>query len=379
MMKIAFSLLVLLSFICHAEDAAVKREEIWKKIEPLFTVPAEFKDKLAPHRSLLKFDDGTEVKTADDWKKRRGEILTYWHKMLGPWPAIIEKPKIEFLEKESLPEFTRHKVKVEVAPGRTANGYLLIPPGKGPFPALVDVFYYAEDGAGVTKNKEYYHDFGAEMARRGFVSLCIGLQPTIDKDDIFYPDRTAATLQPLSYLAYVSGNCRRALAAMSEVDPKRIAIAGHSYGGRWSMFSAALNEEFAAVVISDPGIVFDEPRPNVNYWEPWYLGYEPGKPFRKRGVLTTDAPRVGPYKQIVTDGHDLHELHALIAPRPCFISGGSEDYSARWMSLNHTIAVNKMLGFENRIGMSNRPGHNQTKESREQYALFLEYFLKYAP
>src|SRR5207244_9342553 len=106
-------LILLATSYCFAEDNAAKREEIWKKIEPLFTVPAEFKDKLAPHRSLLKFDDGTEVKTADDWKKRRAEILAYWHKMLGPWPAAIEKPKIEFLEKESLPEFTRHKVKVE--------------------------------------------------------------------------------------------------------------------------------------------------------------------------------------------------------------------------------------------------------------------------
>ena len=33
-------------------------------------------------------------------------------------------------------------------------------------------------------------------------------------------------------------------------------------------------EKFAAVAVSDPGIVFDETRSNVNYWEPWYLGFD---------------------------------------------------------------------------------------------------------
>ena len=31
-----------------------------------------------------------------------------------------------------------------------------------------------------------------------------------------------------------------------------------------------------AAAWSDGGIVWDEARPNVNYWEPWYLGLEPG-------------------------------------------------------------------------------------------------------
>jgi dienelactone hydrolase len=374
---ICFCLVVTASTI-HAEDSA-QRAEVWKKIESLFSPLDEFKGKLAPHRPLLKFEDGSPVNNAADWQKRRQELLAYWHKMLGPWPAAINKPRVEYLEKESLPEFTRHKVKIEVAPERTTIAYLLVPPGKGPFPAVLDVFYTPEGGAGVPTGKEIYHDFGATMARRGFVALCVGLEPVKTKTDIYFPNVDAATLQPLSYLAYVSGNCRKMLAALPEVDPKRIGVVGHSYGGKWSLFSGALNEEFAAVAISDPGIVFDEPRSNVNYWEPWYLGYETGKPFRKRGILSEEFPRVGPYKQIVADGRDLHELHALIAPRPFFVSAGAEDPPSRWMSLNHSIAVNKLLGVENRVGMSNRPAHSQNRESREQIALFFEYFLKHAP
>ena len=84
------------------------------------------------------------------------------------------------------------------------------------------------------------------------------------------------------------------------------------------------------------GIVFDETRSNVNYWEPWYLGWEPGRT-RKRGVITPESPRTGAYKRLVESGHDLHELHALMAPRPFLVSGGSEDPPQRWAALNHAV------------------------------------------
>ena len=75
--------------------------------------------------------------------------------------------------------------------------------------------------------------------------------------------------------AYAAANCHTALAQMPEVDPARIGIIGLSYGGKWAMFASCLYDKFACAVWSDPGIVFDEQRPNVNYWEPWYLGYDP--------------------------------------------------------------------------------------------------------
>ena len=125
----------------------------------------------------------------------------------------------------------------------------------------------------------------------------------------------------------------------------------------------------------DGGIVFDESRPNVNYWEPWYLGQAPGFK-RTAGVPTKENPRTGAYKEFVEKGHDLHELHALMAPRPFLVSGGSEDPPARWQALNHTVAVNRLLGYTNRVAMTNRKGHTPTAESNEQIYLFFERFLK---
>ena len=186
-------------------------------------------------------------------------------------------------------------------------------------------------------------------------------------------------MQPLSYLAYVAANAHTMLSQREDVDPARIGVVGHSYGGKWSMFAGALYEKFAAVVVSDPGVVFDEARPNVNYWEPWYLGYAPGPVLRPRGPLSGEHGRVGPYKTMIETKTDLHELHALICPRPFLVSGGAEDQPERWKALNHALAVNKLLGVEGRVGMSNRPEHKISPEASEQIAAFFVSFLGRKP
>jgi len=57
------------------------------------------------------------------------------------------------------------------------------------------------------------------------------------------------------------------------------------------------------------------------------------------------------------------------------VSGGSEDPPERWKAFNHTVAVNRLLGYENRVAMTNRKGHSPTEESNEVLCLFFEYFL----
>lgn len=358
-----------LPFLLAFPLAAGAEEPLPKSLAPYFTPPAEFAGKYGDYKSPLRFTDGAEVKTADDWKRRRQEILRTWHGLMGPWPEPIEKPKIETLDAQRRDNFTQHHIRIEVAPGKTTeDAYLLVPDGKGPFPAVVVVFYDAATGVGL--GKKNLRDFALQLAKRGFVALSLSSAP-----ETYYPTKETCKLQPLSYDAYIASNCRRALANRPDVDPKRIGIVGHSYGGKWAMFASCLDEGFAAAAWSDPGIVFDESRPNVNYWEPWYLGFEPGV-MRKRGVPTEANPRTGPYQQMMEKGMDLHELHALMAPRPSLVSGGSEDPPSRWIPLNHTVAVNKLLGYKHRVGMTNRKTHDPTEESNERLYEFFEHFLK---
>ena len=120
-------------------------------------------------------------------------------------------------------------------------------------------------------------------------------------------------------------------------------------------------------------------RANVNYWERWYLGFEPGQKDRQPGIPNAENPRTGAYKKMIEEGHDLQELHALMAPRPFLVSGGAEDRPERWKALNHAIAVNNFLGAKNRVAMTNRKTHAPTEESNEQIYLFFEHFLKPDP
>ena len=358
----------LLLFLAIVAPTAAEDNSPWTSLQGFFAPPAEFAGQFGNYRSPLKFYDGAPVKDAADWARRRQEILARWHGLLGPWPELIERPRLERGESVRRDNFMQHRIRIEVSPGQMLDGYLLTPDGTGPFPAVVVPYYDPETSVGL---KGELRDFASQLARRGFVALAIGSPG----GDARKPDLGVARCQPLSFLGYIAANCHSALVALPEVDAKRIGIVGHSYGGKWALFGSCLYDKFACAAWSDPGIVFDEARGSVNYWEPWYLGLEAGRT-RKPGLVSPESPRTGPYAKLIEQGLDLHELHALMAPRPFLVSGGSEDFPARWVPLNHAVAVNELLGETNRVAMTNRPAHAPTIESNAQIYAFFEHFLR---
>lgn len=346
-------------------------------LRPHLHPPAEFEGKRGAYRSPLIFDDGARVTTATDWPRRRDEIVKYWHGAMGAWPPLLEKPGFKLIRGERGDGFARRRMSLEAAPGQFQEGWLLVPDGKGPFPAVLVVYYEPETSAGLTAGEKGAHrDYGLQLVRAGFVTLSIGSPG----GNAWKPDLGKAICQPLSFHAYVAANAWTAMASLPEVDAKRIGVAGHSYGGKWALFAAALWDKFAAVAISDPGIVWDESRSNVNYWEPWYLGQDAAlKEQRKPGVPSERNPRTGPYARLVAGGRDLTDLHALICPRPFLVSGGSEDPPERWTALNHARDVNALLGTGDRIAMTNRREHTPDEMANAVVRSFFEHFLKSQP
>ena len=339
-------------------------------IAPFFQPPPEFTNRFGDYRSPLLFADGARVLKAADWPRRRAEILREWQALMGPWPPVLEKPQLEVLRASRRDNFTQQRVRLEIAPGQFGEGWLLVPDGPGPHPAVLVVFYEPETSVGL-KPGVTQRDFALQLARRGFVTLSIGTPG----GDAWRPDLGAARCQPLSFHAYVAANAWQALAQRPFVDATRIGVVGHSYGGKWALFAAALWDKFAAVAVSDPGVAFDETRPNVNYWEPWYLGQDAAVR-RPPGVPSAANPRTGAYRMMIEQGRDLHELHALMAPRPFLVSGGAEDPPARWLALNHLVAVNQLLGVTNRVAMTHRAAHDPDPASNAQLVAFFEHFLR---
>jgi hypothetical protein len=347
-------------------------------IKPLSVPTPDFADDGGDYRSPLVFEDGRRVESADQWPERRAEILERWTSLLGEWPPLVSDPGLEYLESEAMEGYARHRVRFLWTPEERTTGYLLVPevsgatdePGSGErLPAVLTVFYEPETAVGLGRENR---DFALQLTKRGFVTLSIGTaEATAERTySLYWPSIDAAEVQPLSMLACAAANAWQVLAAHPRVDPERIGITGHSFGGKWAMFASCLHEGFAAAAWSDPGIVFDT-RPSVNYWEPWYLGYHP-RPWRERGVPTEENPARGLYPELLAQGRDLHELHALMAPRPFFVSGGSEDPPERWRALHHSIEVNRLLGHDGRVAMHNRPLHEPNEESNELIYRFFE-------
>lgn len=355
-----------------------KASDIWKEMAHYFSPPEEFKGQYGEYRSPLKFYDGLQVKTSEDWQKRRTEILVRWNELMGKWPPLIKNQKMEVLESIHKDGFAQLRVRFYWIPNEKTEGYLLVPDGNAKKSAVITTYYEPETAIGLGKPDHANRDFAYQLAKRGFVTLSIGTTQATNAGtySLYYPGIVNAQVQPLSMLACAAANAWNVLSKVEGVDSTRIGIMGHSFGGKWAMFASCLYEKFACAVWSDAGIVFDETREGVNYWEPWYLGYSQSA-WRKRGMITKQNPATGLYPKIVAEGYDLHELHALMAPRPFLVSGGSEDLPTRWIPLNHSIAVNHLLGYENRVAMTNRSTHSPNPQSNEQAYLFFEYFLKF--
>jgi len=379
---------------CSAKERRKETSDPPPEIAPFFQIPAAYRDVPDSHRSPLVFKDGTQVTQASDWPRRRSEILADWERELGTWPPLLDSPLVEVVGTRMRDEIREEQLRLGAAlEGEKTTGFLLVPPGRGPFPAVLVCFYEAQSGAGMGSDRI---DFGWQLARRGFVTLSIGkpTAPVIPGDarkargaDYYGPPGKPLRTQPLSALAYLAANAHTVLARRPDVRPDRIGIIGHSFGGKWALFASALYEKFACAVWSDPGVVFDEryrEKENshgaVNYWATSYLGSELGKlpdpavfyPYHTLPAIG----RTGAYKALVEGGHDLVELHALLAPRPFLVSGGSADLPERWPVLRHAIAVNRLLGATARVAMTNREGHTPTDLSNAQAFRFFEWWLR---
>src|SRR4051812_42497315 len=91
-------------FMCSAIGCGVAADRgesthLPAELAPWFEPPAEFANQFGPYRSPLFFKDGDPVRTAADWPRRREEIRRRWHEIMGPWPRLLEQPRLVILER----------------------------------------------------------------------------------------------------------------------------------------------------------------------------------------------------------------------------------------------------------------------------------------
>ncbi len=163
-------LTVAVSALLAAPAAA---QATWADMAPLFRTPPQFEGQFGPYRSPLVFADGSRVRTATDWPRRRAEILEEWRGLMGTWPPLLDKVPLEVLSETHRETFTQRRVRLEVAPGQRVEGWLLVPDGlPSRAPAVLVPFYEPDTSVGLGPRPQ--RDFARLLTRAGFVTLSIG-------------------------------------------------------------------------------------------------------------------------------------------------------------------------------------------------------------
>ena len=319
-------------------------------------------------------DTGELITTRKKWEHPQGvekysprdAIRHRWLAYLGPLATQKRTlPKLEIVQRENVGQVERILVKYEVLQGDFVEAYILKPLElkTNKVPGIVVLHSTVENSidlpAGIAGRREEFHGLGA--AQRGMIAIVPRnyLWPTnngIEADAMAkqflakYPESKG--MARMLYDAQVATDI---LAAMPEVDAKRIGCVGHSLGAKEVLYLAAFDERIKATVFSEGGI-----GTKFSNWNaPWYLGRTIHESFH----------------------HDHEELLALIAPRPFFlIAGESADGDRSWPYIAKAMAVYGLYTRKPAIAFYNhRSGHPLTKEAEKRSYQWLTEALGHDP
>jgi hypothetical protein len=304
----------------------------------------------------FRFADGRRVATRAEWARRRkefAELLSryqYGHAPPAPAPGQVRAREIA---SEAVHGGRAHKKTVRLTLGADGGlGFeigLVIPAGRGPFPAIVNVDHRSIFAALAATE---------EIVARGYVF--VGYDPTqLDPDEpnaigpaqAAHPDRDWGTI---AVWAWGASRVVDHLVARADVDRRRLALSGHSRSGKTALWAGALDERVALVAPQGSG-----------------CGGVASYRFREEGcerlaVMCQSFPHWFLPRLAAFGGReerlpfDQHFVVALVAPR-AFIS--IDALGDRWANLPGTQAtflgarpVWELLSAAERIGISFRPG-----------------------
>jgi dienelactone hydrolase len=183
-----------------------------------------------------------EIKTKDEWEQRRSwikEQYQYW--VSGKRPPAPADFKVKVLEERQDGSTKVQMIELAFGPGYKAKMTfeLMVPEGKGPFPVYMT---------------QWTHRNWAQLAlRRGYVA-CVyagadGKDDTQDYQSL-YPEYDFGALMRR---AWGASRVIDYLVTRKEINPKQIAITGHSRNGKQALWAGAFDDRIAAVVSSSCG------------------------------------------------------------------------------------------------------------------------------
>ncbi|MEI6520903.1 MAG: hypothetical protein WCO98_12825 [bacterium] len=321
-------------------------------------------------QNLFMFADGTPVITVDDWQRRRIEMrdiivgIEY-----GGMPPVPECTEYEILHTASVAALSETRfMSIRVITDKSFSFImtLLIPPGDGPFPVVLNgdgCWKYASDevSAEIIRRGNIFAQFNrVEIAHDNYNS---------NRDSGIYSVYPEGNYGALSAWAWGYHRCVDVLEKMSFADSSKIGIVGHSRGGKAALLAGATDDRIAVTSPNNSGCggagsyKYQGPESEtitnimqaVPYWfNPDfkdYIGRENELPF------------------------DQHFLKALIAPRPLLTTEALDDLWANptgtWQTHTAAKEAYKFLNAPKQIGIFFRKGgHNH---GIDDWCVFLDF------
>ncbi len=200
-----------------------------------------------------------DIKTAEDWKARRGELRRQLREMLGldPLPERTDlKPVVTgTVESEG---FVVEKLHFQSRPGLYVTANLYRPKkAEKPLPAILYVCGHGrvkKDGISYG-NKVNYQHHGTWFAKHGYVCLTIdtiqlgeieGIHHGTYSHGMWWWNNRGYT--PAGVEAWNGVRALDYLQSRKEVDPEKLGVTGRSGGGAYSWWIAAIDERIKAAV-----------------------------------------------------------------------------------------------------------------------------------
>jgi dienelactone hydrolase len=374
---------------------------------------------------------GKKITTAEEWQKvRRPELKElFQHYMYGRYPTIPAKvtAKVLFEDREAFGgKATVREIALSVSDMAPPVHVLLTMPNNrpGPAPVFVGLNFtgnhsitdhpkvrvpteWMRAGPGVEKNRATEAGRGKSqrwplemIADRGYAVATAYYGEIIPDDpkvrgglrDLLMPAGEADPAATAAIMAWAWGLHRMIdhLATLPEIDPKRVAVVGHSRLGKTALLAAAFDDRVALAVPNQAGCGGTAPSRNHNpkaetverintSFPHWFCGH-----FK---AFNADPSRL-PF--------DQHGLVALCAPRPVLFTNATEDQWAnppgQFEVLKAATPVYKLLGVEgleadayppenrlidSRLGYWVRPGkHDMTADDWKTYLAFADRWLR---
>jgi len=265
--------------------------------------------------------ENEKIKSKTQWEQRCKYIRERLFNTIGSPPISRNTRAIEVIDKEELEKYDRTKISYCVGEGEMITAYLLTPKEmKNQLPAILALHQTVSSGKDEVVGLDGHQDYayGHELAERGYIVLA---PDHLTAGERIYPERESFDSGPFyenhNNWSMVGKNLEDSKSAVDVlhslecVNKSKIGVIGHSHGGHNAIFAAALDDRIK-VTVSNCGLsVFSEEEERME----WSLeeGYIYIPKLRKYFLEDMDPP------------FDLHEVAALIAPRPWLNISAYED------------------------------------------------------